>query len=199
MVEVGVKKGTPSACHIPYQKYNIKITIYQRWHYALYMYSFTEFLQQLCETGINSSLSFLKTRKLRFRPISSRSISSSKIGGVGWGIVIAAGVQIRNDRVKQMRGKNSLLHWNLINTPLDFFLHLLWGPHGTVVGGYSSLHGIFSRRRFWCWAATLKDTCTQTPSHVSIFSRHPCWKCWLVISWDRKCTPSTGSLARRFY
>lgn len=37
------------------------------------MYSFTEFLQQLCETGINSSLSFLKTRKLRFRPISSRS------------------------------------------------------------------------------------------------------------------------------
>lgn len=101
-------------------------------------------------------------------------ISSFKIGGVGWGIVIAAGLQIRNDRVKQMRGKNSLLHWNIINTPLDFFLPLLWGPHCTVVGGYSSLHGIFSRRRFWCWAATLKDTYTQTPSHVSIFSRHPC-------------------------
>lgn len=124
--------------------------------------------------------------------IAATVISSFKIGGVGWRIVIAAGLQIRNDRVKQMRGKNSLLHWNIINAPLDFFLHLLWGPHCTVVGGYG-------RRRLCCWAATLKDTHTQTPSHVSIFSCHPCWKCWLVISWDRKCTPSTGSLARRFY
>ena len=105
--------------------------------------------------------------------IATTVISSCKIGGVGWRIVIVAGLQIRNDRVKQMRGKSSLLHLNILNAPLGFLLHLLWGPHCTAVGGYSSLRGTFSRRRLWWQAATLKDTYTQTPSHVSIFSRHP--------------------------
>ena len=50
----------------------------------------------------------------------------------------AAGLQIRNDRVKQMREK-SLLCQNVINARLDFFLRLLWSSHWTVICGYTSL------------------------------------------------------------
>jgi len=53
--------------------------------------------------------------------------------------------------------------------------------------------------RLWWWAATSADICTQAVSRVSIFSLHPCWRCWLVISWNRKFTLTVGSLVRKFY
>lgn len=120
-------------------------------------------------------------------------IKTGKLVGGG----TAAGLQIRNDRVTQMReeppGAGNM-------TCLDFFCaypgaHIGWSYVATrvCVTVVCLQQGFGDGQPPW-------QTSVLRLYHMLVFLVHPCWRCWLVISWNRKFTlAAVGSLVGKLY